>query len=345
MLYDFGRNPQTGQQERLGSSVEKNVTSALQYVVTGSKPKIYELTGHNEYSLAENTSAYILQEAMKRENYELAGLDLLTVSEVPEDADILLMIAPYQDLNAEEVGKILDFVNKGGRFLFMLDYTGYQYPQIKGLLETLGLELQEGVVVEGNQNRLYAGENPFFSAPLYADHPVLEPLKENKVNVFTMNPQGLRESQKKPGHITVSPLLTSSKDSFIRQDFSIQTYDMVDGDIPGPINVAMTVEKSSWDEYDTTKFRGIVVTSAQMLAPLDPYDPTTLIKGNMDFFMNSLSWVNEQEKTISLRSKSMFMLKLEMTAFQVYLYAAIVVIIIPLLILIAGVIVYLRRKK
>jgi hypothetical protein len=60
--------------------------------------------------------------------------------------------------------------------------------------------------------------------------------------------------------------------------------------------------------------------------------------------MNSLGWVNEREEALTVRSKSLFQMPLQMSSFQVFLYAGIIVILIPLIILASGTIIWLKRR-
>ena len=64
-------------------------------------------------------------EMMESENYMLKDLTLLTKESVPDDADILAVIAPKTDITEDEEGKIRDFLfRRAGRGFFMIDLKG-----------------------------------------------------------------------------------------------------------------------------------------------------------------------------------------------------------------------------
>lgn len=68
---------------------EGAITSAIDYVVTEDLPKMYVLEGHGEQDLPATFA-----DSVEKENIEVSSLSLLTVDEIPEDADCIAMYAP-----------------------------------------------------------------------------------------------------------------------------------------------------------------------------------------------------------------------------------------------------------
>jgi len=73
---------------------ESSLTSAIDYVLSDTLPKLYTLTGHGEDDLSTS-----FQSAVEQQNIEVADLSLLTEESVPEDADCLLINGPDSDLS------------------------------------------------------------------------------------------------------------------------------------------------------------------------------------------------------------------------------------------------------
>lgn len=65
---------------------EGAITSAIDYVVTEDLPQLYVLEGHGEAELPSTFS-----DQLEKENYEVNTLSLLTVDEIPEEADCILI--------------------------------------------------------------------------------------------------------------------------------------------------------------------------------------------------------------------------------------------------------------
>ena len=79
--YDLTNYYTTGEYD-VNFAGESALTSAIDYVTSEDLPKVYALTGHGE---GELSAAF--QNAVEKENIDLAELSLLTEEGVPEDAD------------------------------------------------------------------------------------------------------------------------------------------------------------------------------------------------------------------------------------------------------------------
>jgi len=69
------------------------------------------------------------------------------------------------------------------------------------------------------------------------------------------------------------------------------------------------------------------------------------LQGNLDLFMNAVSWLAEEENLISIRPKNAEMDPIMFTKMQLYIIAGISVVGLPALVLIAGIWVNLRRRR
>ncbi|MEW5816221.1 MAG: GldG family protein [Spirochaetota bacterium] len=335
-LYDISYG-QTGNPQLMGFTVEQRLTSALLYVSSGYSPRIYELTGHQEYSFAD----FSLSDTLQKENYEIESINLITSPKVPDDAAILAVISPKFDITAAEEDKIIDYLENGGRALFLFDLVSFDpMPVFSNLLKSYGVGIETGVVMEGDTTRRLQADNPFFVTPALASHEIVNPLSSNDLNVIIPNAQGVAILAVRKRNVEVEPLLTTSKNSWIRtvDNGSIRK---IDSDISGPVNLAVAVSKKKMESNEKEGFRIVVAGSARFLSPIPPFGT---LKGNVEFLMNTLSWVNNRSETISIRSKSLFTLPLQMNAVSVFIYAGVVVILIPLIILVCGLVIWLKRR-
>jgi ABC-type uncharacterized transport system involved in gliding motility auxiliary subunit len=67
--------------------------------------------------------------------------------------------------------------------------------------------------------------------------------------------------------------------------------------------------------------------------------------GNLDFFLNSVSWIMEDESLISIRTKEEAPSRVELSARQSGFVFILTVILIPLLIAVAGIVIWVLRKR
>ena len=338
-LYSISYNQQ-GAPQVVGMTVEQRVTAAFSYVSTGREPKVYVLEGHNEYTLEDLN----LLEPVKKANYTSTPLNLLKAGEVPSDTDILLVLSPERDLSDREADAIADYLARGGSVFIGMDLMGEVFPNFSSLLASYNVTIKQGVIMEKDTNRLLPGlgNNPIFFSPRYPEeNAITDPLKENSLDVFLVTAMGIGETEVQKRNLNVVPLLTSSSSSWLRTDMQERSESRVGSDLPGPVNAAVSVAERNRDTGEENGARLIVLASGQSLSKLSGLGQ---IKANIEFFLNSLNWLSAQEDAVNISSKSLFRLPLRINALQAWIYAGIAILLIPLLIIIIGTVVNLRRK-
>ncbi len=315
-------------------AIEKNITGAIMYVTSQRNPVVYDLQGHDEDSLPPD-----IVKQMQMENYKKVDLNLLTDDLKGEEGDILIIISPKKDIAIEEENKIKNFLSKGGRAIFIADLIKTETPNFNKLLNSYGIELKKSLAVETEQQ--YSAKNPIYLIPKMSNHDIVKPLNSSKMNIIMPAAQVIEEAKVKKQSVKVEPLLTTSNKAFGKMNLDSKSMEKEKGDIDGPINVAVAVTEKLNDNNGEKDAR-IVVFGTSLF--LQPQISASSNGANVDLFMNSLSWLQNQKQNISIRSKSLKMDYLKMNGFQQMLYSGIVVIVIPGIIMLVGVAVWLRRR-
>jgi len=318
-------------------SIELRVTSAIQYVSADKNVTAYVLNGHGELTLG----ALGMNNAVSNENYETKELNLLTEKAVPADANIVVVLAPKKDLAPEDADKLRAWLAGGGRMAVLMDVItpGNQMPNLAGLLKTYGVEVQNVVVVEGDQNKV-AAQNPLFVIPSLEYHDILSPLRTNKYDVVLIGAQAVRTLELKKKSLKIEPLLTSSAKSYGKRDIAnAKSVQKEVGDLPGPFTLAVAITDPAPDPgAQDTKL--VVVGDVKFLQSGLP----SQVPGNGDFFMNSLGWLKGQKESLTIRPKNVQQMRLSISNLLALLLSGVVVIVLPLLILGAGFVVWMRRR-
>ncbi|MEE8441893.1 MAG: GldG family protein [Spirochaetia bacterium] len=327
------RNPQAP--TIIGLNVERRVTNALIYVATGRTPIIYQTTGRGEAGIEQIGD---MAADLAAENYEVRNLNLIQAPQVPEDAAVLLVFGLRTDLSEGEARKIRDFLESGGRAVFMVDVLLEELPVLNDLLSGYGLSLSQGVVIEGNQN--YHTGNEFQLVPDMAAHPITDSLIEARSPIMIPFGRAIEVLPQKPRGVKIEPLAQTSPDSFLRVNLENQDPARTADDIPGPFIMAVGVIDTEFSSSEEIS-RIVVIGNARFLAPIYPFG---YIPGNLDFILNAIGWVQNQQETLSIRAKFTLLFPMQLTGAQLLIFAGLFVIVIPLGILIAGLIVWLRRR-
>lgn len=310
---------------------EGAVTSAISYVVSEELPQIYLLTGHGEAELSETFAA-----ELERSNMETAELSLLNVDEIPQDCDAILVNAPTSDISQEEQAMLQEYLQGGGRLLVLSGpQQETELTNLYAILEGYGVSAAQGIVVDTDREH-YAFIAPYILMPELGSSDITAPLEESGHHVIVPIAQGLTTSEEAAG-ATVTPLLETSSDAFSKiSGYGMTTYEEEDGDIGGPFALAVSVE-------DASAGGKLVWVASDYL--LDDLYNSYSSGANLDFAMNSLSWMMGQQDAISIRSKSLDYNYLTISAGAATALKVFMIGVVPLAYLLVGVDEVLRRRK
>lgn len=321
-----------GQQTVDSFAAEQQITNAIVYVNSDKEQTIYTLSGHNEKSMGSQ-----LLKQLNAENYVIQDLDLLKADAKLSEGSILAIVSPRVDITKDESSKIKEFIDKGGRAVFLMDITKDILPNFQELLSSYGVKLQNSLIIEGNTE--YMGNQAVDLLPVMEAHEIVNPLKANKMPVYMPVSQGIDEIKDKKDTITIEKLLTSSDNSWGKINLNADTISKEKGDINGPIDIAVAVSSEDKSTGKTGKL--ILVGNASFVDD----DVNSAVRGtNVDFAMNSFNWLQDKKDSITIRPKSLTSLALNMNMLQRLSWSGVVVIFIPLIVLAAGIIVWVRRR-
>ncbi|RMF83726.1 MAG: hypothetical protein D6736_20850 [Nitrospinota bacterium] len=346
-----------GQVEKVVFPDEEKLTNALLKITRKQKKVVYFLTGHGEHPLdsLEKNGYSAVKEAIEKQNYTVQELSLLRTEQVPEDATLLIISGPDSGFLEPELQSLAAYIQRGGKLFFLLDpetHTG-----LEDFLEQYGFVLQNDVVID-RLSRVFGGDYLMPVVTTYEDHPIT---KNFNVASFFPISRSVDIKADLPKGITAQVLARTGKESWAETDMAMlqkgqASFDK-DKDRPGPVAIAavatveVTEEKkqekegesssSSEKEPDKTKKARIVVFGDSDFAS----NQYLHISGNRDFFLNTISWLAEEEDLIAIRPKEHKGSPLLLTATQGRIVFFVPVVAMPLLVIASGIVVYTRRRR
>jgi ABC-type uncharacterized transport system involved in gliding motility auxiliary subunit len=316
---------------------EQTLTSTLLKVSRNVQKTIYFITGHNERdpSGTEDTGYAGAKQILEKENYQVTTLNLATAGE-PLSATIpissvVVLASPQAPLLDKEVEALLGWIQAGGKAMILAD-PGLPKP-LGGRLDTLGLVFQDDLAIDPNSS--FFGD---VATLVVAQYPFGQ-ITDDMGGLITIFPgaRSIRALENAPGTAAIEPLITSGPDSWGETDF--QTRDVrfdPDKDNKGPLNLAYTYLDSN------TKARMVIFGDADFAANNGLSLGGQV--GNADLFVNSINWLAEEEELISIRPKPPEQRTVVLNAprQRTIFYSS--VVLLPLLVLGAGVFVWWRRR-
>ncbi|HIT65868.1 MAG TPA: Gldg family protein [Candidatus Merdisoma merdipullorum] len=338
-IYQYSVDYTTYRSTLSGFDGEGQITSAIDYVTAEEIPVLYTLTGHDEASLSTS-----LTSSIEKENIAIESLNLLTSETVPDDAEILLIYGPLSDISEDEKNKITDYMNQGGRVVYLRGYTDQETPNLDSLLSEYGVSLAEGIVLEGSSEH-HLPNYPYYLLPNinYSDYTA----DVSSRYVMLAFAEGLTESassengeeETEDDGLYYESLLTTSDEAYAKVNMESQNLEMEEGDIAGPFDLGAVVTKTIDEETEAK----LVVFASETL--LDEQVDSMVSGGNSTLFLNVLSQLVDHESTVSIEAKSLEVSYLTVTAGSAIFWGLLTILIIPLFLLSLGGVIWFQRRK
>ena len=332
-MYEFGytQNYQSYVKAFIG---EQKLTNAISFVTADQVANAYFLTGHQEVSKSD---LGFLVDYIEGENLVVDNIDVTSIG-LLKQGDILIIAAPQSDLSEDERVAIKEFLENDGYMIYLTDATCPQLPAFESLLDLYGIKLDHTLVVEGSENYYYRA--PVYLVPDIEDHAVTAGLVANEQVAVLPYATSLTLPNVVHNDIKVTPLLTTSKAAFGRVDLESAETEKEEGDLDGPLTVAMALSRINADGEDVGE--KIAVFGASGFVTSSSFYS---ISGNTDLLLGAIRWMNGEADTMTIVGKNLMTnsLRFNSTA-EMYTMAAIAVIVIPVLVLVAGLVVWLRRR-
>lgn len=329
--------------EEAKSVTEEGITGAFLKDLKGVR-KVCIVSGSQEHPLDGTESSGLSQfkTSLERDNYQAQSITLLDKTAVPDDCKVLAVVGPKADYTQNEVSAIKNYVENGGRVLFLLDppldFGREHIAQNKGLddlLASWGVTPQTDLVLEENPMGQLFGFGP--EIPLvssYGTQPIVSDLK----NSFTGFPVARSLEIKNTDKTTVEKLFSTSDRAIATTKLDTNEVNPAD-----PSNKKGPFILGAAGTYNTgkanTSGRFVVIGSSGFL------DNSMLhFQANQDLALNAINWLSSDEDLISIRPKEAEDRRLNVNQRQMNVFAYTDLIAIPLLIIVGGVAVFLKRR-
>lgn len=342
------------------TQLERSFTEAILSVTHTSQKTVYFLTRHGERDPFNDTEGTEYGQAFRElqgDNYIVRSLDLSAQQVVPTDAAVLVIASPKTDLLDNEIAPLEAYLKNGGNLLFLAEP---ETPaRFRDVLNTWGVELGQGTVVDFISSVSGAPRAPLVRREAYNPlpgmvSPITQPISD--VTFFqdttaiiprkgpATNPDLPNISYLDPPRISIIPLATSSSTlSWLETDPNSNRQDV--DDLIGPLALGVSIEaRTPFDDTgaipEDAKLTQIVVfgdgdfASSRFITSF----------GNRDMFLNSVNWLAGDYNLISVRPK-LFEPRLLILTNSTWNYIRwSSLLILPVLVALAGGIVWWRRR-
>lgn len=295
-------------QRRINESFSES--RIMQEILSLSKGTTHEIcftTGHQELILDHyepQTSMRTVLDKLEMQNYSAHIINILQEQVIPNTCSTLVIAGPQLDFAPFEIELITQHVEQGKHLYVLLDIG--TAPLLSTGLSRFGIILKDNAILELDPKRQVSGGDLSYSVINTTDfepHPIVKRLSTNILF------QGLRSVEINEDSVEhpLMALAYSSDQSWAETEYQDGPIEKTLGiDIFGPVPIIAIQEpsarsNSSNERKEKSTGRIIVVGSSSLV--LDEFTQRSDL-GNLDFFLNGISWMNNETSQLNERARS-----------------------------------------
>jgi hypothetical protein len=280
--------------------------------------------------------------ALEVVGYAARGIAPAALRAIPDDCAAVAEIAPRLALAPQEATLLAGYLARGGRMLLMLDPAFPVGAELRTMLAGLGIAVGDGVVVDPTNH--YGTEEEKIAVPYYPPHPITDRI------AMTVIPQArpIRLSAPPEG-VSLAPLFVSSKDSYLRPLGTglLRTSSTgVDAAIAGVrrAEILSAAAQGRWPDAtppdQQRPFRLVVAGSSAFAA--NAFFP---LVSNGELTVSMLRWLAEDGEAIApVKPPTYSLPEIVLTKRQMQGIFLVIEVLLPLSVVLAGGIVWWRRR-
>ena len=316
-----------------GTKIEQAVVTAILNVTTDDKVVVDMIKGNNEQDYSS------LKSLLENNAYQVNDVSLAT-GDFDKDAKVAIMYAPSVDLDEKIVEKLSTWLSNDGKYGRSLIYVPTadmgEMPNLDDFLKEWGMSIDRGYVFETDVTALVNASSPYAFTVSYGDY-YKDNLKNSKIPVVVSESHAVNITDENTAHAL---LKTTNKAGVLPIDAD-KSWDYKDAITGNGENVAAEGVMTNEDKKSS---RVVVFGSYIMFSD-------TIMKynsfNNSAYFMNVINTIADKEDVgITIESKSIDNTELGITDVATQNTMLVVfVIVIPIAILVAGFVFWLRRRN
>jgi gliding motility-associatede transport system auxiliary component len=346
-MAEYDVQPDTGVRSLKAFKGEGAFLSAIRTVTETSQPVICFSTGHGEAEIDsyEDSGYGYLDEELKRDNYKTRKLDGRALRDKPPaGCDVIAVAGPQRAFAPGEAAVLDAALAAGGKLLLLLGPAferglgGFLRLGLEDVAERWGARLGQNVVLD---DFAVLGEQPLLTwgtVEGYGDHPIVRGMR-GKPTVWVL----AREVRPMPHEgLDARELVRSGDKGWGETNLAVlrgEAEPQMDAatDVKGPVPVAVAAEDTKKGSRMVVLGSSQLVSNARLSGLVRDYDK--------DLVLSAIAWLTHKETLVAVGPKNPENFKLALGADQAMNIFYVSFIGLPGLGLIAGAMIWWRRRR
>ena len=320
--------------------VEERLAAGVLFVTKDEIPVVYFLNGHGEEGYDS------LMNMIANNGAEVEEINLMTDTSGFDPASKLMVICnPKRDYSDSEIRLIDDFLNNenvlGRNLMYFSSTDAVSVPNLEKYLREWGIEFANDMVLD---SEYCVGTTPYMVIPQFSTEEIMNTgtVPSTVTSPIMPNSRSVNLLFAENTMYKTQSLISTFEESSYSKDKSVvsSTWDRQDADKSGPFSLAALSMKYKY--LNNVQVQSYVMASGSV----DMLDGNILTySGNGEYIMQLYKlMVNEQDDTILAAQKSTSSTVVTLSKNQTLTMTLIVLVVLPLICLIVGLAVYIRRR-
>jgi ABC-type uncharacterized transport system involved in gliding motility auxiliary subunit len=321
-----------GRKENLSQLSEEAITNTLVRLGRGGERWVIFVSGHGERSPDRQANfdlsswaAQLAKRGLKTRSLALGGQNA-----IPQNTSVLVIASPRVKFLAGEVKQIEQYLARGGNLLWLTEPGPLQ--GLERIAESLGVELQHGVVVDPTSQTLTGSAANLIVVTRYGTHPAVQGFE-----LMTLFPEVAGLNVQPPKDWEQQVILDTAPSAWLATGASTGKIHFNPGqDIRGPINVAVSLTR----KQEGREQRVAVIGDGDFLS-------NTYLGngGNLELGMNLVNWLGSDDAYINVPTSTAPDLNLTLSRNAQISIVLGFIVLLPGGLLVSGVTIWWRRRK
>lgn len=322
------------------AAAERSLLSAVMNVTNENPVRVAFLTG---YGANDNNSPF--GDLLESNAFTVEALDIANVERIDPDIDFAVLFAPLYDYDNDDINKLDVWLDNGGMYGKSLLYVPAAQvdvlPKLNSYLREWGLSLESGYVYQTNTDYGY------IASPTYQQFTLEDSDYSSGIDVTTKATQADRM---KPitilfeeSSIYVTAPIISTYSGAVIAPFDMEDWDPSQAESSGTYVIAAESNKTRFEGFDPYRSRVFVISGEYFL---DQAFLNASSINNADIMLSIFNTVSDKaDIEISVTPQAFGVATFEITGSQAQTITIVFAVVIPLLVIAAGVVVIIRRKR
>lgn len=317
-----------------GTNIENAICSSLITVTSETLPVVTVASGHNESPLAAYTNM------LSQNGFEIKTCNLVT-EEVSDDTEFLVIGGPSRDFSEADLEKLDAYLAKGKNLMVFLNPSAPSLPTLEAFLQEWGIGVGDGLVCESNNSNVY--QAPYFVVSKYTNGSYT-----TGINAPPVVPMGrpLNILWDEKGGIEVSSLVRTMDTAVVCPSNAPNNWTPADAAQKGEFDAVTKSSKLVSSNEDGRVYSNVFVCSSLYFV-VDDKDLSFLSNpsfGNAELSLNIVA-KSIDKQVLNLITKVIDPEELTMMLSTADNIGFVFMAVVPILMLLAGLVVWLRRKR